>query len=151
MKFLWKKKENKTKEPIEEPIEEPIKEGIKGKTSLEIFCIKHGDVDGEIYNALSEIMLLYPWRLKRMLPVSIEETIRQAEKKIQDPFKERESCKLATQLAIYIRDMKAVKRLGEKYSKLTGERLKILDVLEQAMEMSQGYYREQHTIDESTT
>lgn len=143
MKFLWKKEKKEAEKPIEE--------GIKGKTALEVYCIKHGDVGGEIYNALKKIILLYPWRLERMLDVSIEEKIRQAEKEIQNPLKQRESCKLATQLAIYIRDIKAVKKFGEKYSKLTGERLKILDVLEQAMEMSQGYYREQHTIDESTT
>jgi len=138
MKFLWKKKKNKTKEPIEEP----IKEGIKGKTSLEVFCIKHGDVDGKIYKALSEAILLCPWKVGRTLDV-LKEKIRQAEKKIQDPFEERESCKLAFQLAIYKIDMEAAKRFGERYSKLTGKRLKILDILKESMEMSQGYYKEQ--------
>lgn len=130
MRFRKEKKEKTEKVPEKK---------VERETDLKTAC---GENE-KVYDALREFILLHPWRVERMLEVSIEETIKRAEKKIQDPLKERASCKLATQLAIYIGDSAAVKKFGERYSKLTGERLKILDVLEQAMKISQKYYREQ--------
>jgi len=133
MRFLRKK------EKEEDKTEEALEEEVKEETDLEIIC---GE-DKEAYEALGGIMLMDPRKLERMLGVSMEEIIRQAKKRTQDekdPLKVRALYKQALQFALYKGDVDAVEKFAKKYSELIGEKLKILEIPERAVQKSQEYY-----------
>lgn len=111
---LFKRRAKTEKEPAA-VLPSPRREETK-LPDLEAVC---GD-DSEVYEALQDTMFLTPWRLT--------ETMEEAA--------EKGSYMTAGGLALYKGDVEKVK----EYFRLTGRKLKILEIPERAVEKAQEYY-----------
>jgi len=123
---LFKRK--KTETVAEETME-------KSLSPLQTIC---GN-DGELYQALSEVMFLNPTRIK----ISMDEAVKKAEEfeKQGNKLRAKIYYRIAGGLAIYKGDVTRVKRYFGKAQKLTGEKYTILKNPEKAVAKAQEYYR----------
>jgi len=116
-----------------ERLQEEAKEEIK-PTELEKLC----ESDTEVLEALTETMFLYP----NKITFSIEDALANAKKmeKEGDTLRAAIWYRIAGGLAIYKGDISKVKEYFDKYSKLTGKHLKILEIPEKVVKKAQEYY-----------
>jgi len=106
----------------------------KKLTSLESLFLN----DLEIYDALKDTMFLYPTKID----VTFKEAILQAKKlEREDPVRAAVWYRIAGSLAIYAGDVSKVKECFGKYAKLTGRKLKILEIVEEAVKKAQEFYQ----------
>lgn len=130
MKFfrgLFKRKEK------EEEIE--TAEETSELTELESFCSDNP----EILEALKNMMFINPSRFDISLKDALSKA-KQFEKK-GDNIRAALWYRIAGGLAIYEGDVSKVKDYFSKYAELTGEKLKILEVAEEAVKKAQEYYQ----------
>ena len=99
-------------------------------TELEQICLN----DSEVYEALKDTMFLNPLRID----VSFDDAVSNARKfeKEKNYLKAALWYKIAGGLAIYKGDINKVRECFGKYAKLTGKKLKILEVTEEAVKLS---------------
>jgi len=117
---LFKKKREK---PLEKPLERPLKKrGEKKPPDLEDYRA----IDPGACEALYDTMLLYP----RKIEISMKEAAKKG------------GFFTAGQLALYAGDVKKVKEYFGKYAKLSGRKLKILEIPERAVKLAQQYYKD---------
>jgi len=92
----------------------------------------------KVYEALKDTMLLDP----KKIDVDLKEAINKAREleKAGDTLRAAVWYRIAGGLAIYQADVRKVKELFGKYTKLTGITLKILEIPEEAVEKAQEYY-----------
>jgi len=104
-------------------------------TELEQICLN----DSEVYEALKDTMFLNPLRID----VSFDNAVSNARKfeKEKNYLKAALWYKIAGGLAIYKGDINKVRECFGKYAKLTGKKLKILEVTEEAVKKAQEYYQ----------
>ena len=131
MKFIRNLlRRRETKKETKELPEEKV-----GVTDLEKLCLDSPDV----FRALKNTMFLDP----RKIDVSLEEALSNAKEleKAKDTVRAAVWYKIAGGLAIYSGDVSKVKEYFGKYAKLTGKKLKILEVTEEAVKKAQEYYQ----------
>jgi len=114
LNLLFKRTAKPQKEPT--PVSRPQKQQQPELPGLKAVC---GE-DDDVYEALHNTMLLTPWLLKE----SMEEVA------------EKGDYLAAGGLAIYKADIEKAK----EYFRLTGRKLKILEIPERAVEKAQEYY-----------
>ena len=126
-KGLFKRKK---KEEVIENAEEKSE-----STELETFC---SDAP-EILEALKDTMFINPLRFD----VSLKDALSKAKQfeKEGDNVRAALWYRIAGGLAIYEGDVSKVKDYFSKYAKLTGKKLKILEVTEEAVKKAQEYYQ----------
>ena len=125
--FRRSKREIKIEESVETATE---------KTELEKLCSS----TPEIYEALKEFLLLDPTKIDIDLRDAIENA-----KKFEKTGKTLSAAswyRIAGGLAIYKGDVEQVKKIFTKYAELTGKKLKILELAEEAVKVAQRYYEE---------
>ncbi|MHA1723157.1 MAG: hypothetical protein ACTSXW_08780 [Candidatus Baldrarchaeia archaeon] len=116
-------------------IEESVETATE-KTELEKLCSS----TPKIYEALKEFLLLDPTRIDIDLRDAIENA-----KKFEKTGKTLSAAswyRIAGGLAIYKGDVKQVKKIFTRYAELTGKKLKILELTEEAVKAAQRYYKE---------
>lgn len=96
--------------------------------------------DGEVYQALSEVMFLDPTKVK----ISMDEAVKKAEEfeKQGNKLRAKVYYRIAGSLAVYKADVAKVKRYFGKAQKLAGEKYAILQNPEKALAKAQEYYRQ---------
>ena len=113
-----------------------IKEEVQtGPTELEKLCAGNS----EVLEALRDTMFLDPTKID----VSLEDALTNAKEmeEAKDKLRAAMWYRIAGGLAIYEGDVSKVREYFGKYAKLTGKKLKILEVTEEAVKKAQEYYQ----------
>ena len=115
---------------------EEIKEEVQtGPTELEKLCAGNSGV----LEALRDTMFLDPTKID----ISLEDALANAKEmeKAKDKLRAAMWYRIAGGLAIYKGDVSKVREYFGKYAKLSGKKLKILEVTEEAVKKAQEYYQ----------
>jgi len=115
---------------------EEIKEEVQtGPTELEKLCAGNS----EVLEALRDTMFLDPTKID----VSLKDALANAKEmeKAKDKLRAAMWYRIAGGLAIYEGGVSKVREYFGKYAKLTGKKLKILEVTEEAVKKAQEYYQ----------
>ena len=115
---------------------EEIKEEVQtSPTELEKLCADNS----EVLEALRDTMFLDPTKIE----FSIKDALVNAKEmeKAKDELRAAIWYRIAGGLAIHEGDVSKVKEYFGKYAKLTGKKLKILEITEEAVKKAQEYYR----------
>jgi len=126
---LLKRKEKQNEEEVK------IEEVKTGPTELEKLCAGNS----EVLEALRDTMFLDPTKIE----FSIKDALVNAKEmeKAKDELRAAIWYRIAGGLAIHEGDVSKVKEYFGKYAKLTGKKLKILEITEEAVKKAQEYYR----------
>jgi len=115
--------------------EEIKEEAQTGPTELEKLCAGNS----EVLEALRDTMFLDPTKIE----FSIKDALARAKEmeKAKDGLRAAMWYRIAGSLAIYEGDVSKVKEYFDKYAKLTGRKLKILEIAEEAVKKAQEFYQ----------
>jgi len=128
--FRGKKKGKVGREKNSEEIAEKV-----ALSELEELCVDNP----KVYEALKDTMFLDPTKIA----ISMKDAVNKAKEleKAGDFLRAAVWYKIAGGLAIYEEDTSKVKEYFGRYAKLTGRKLKILEIVEEAVKKAQEFYQ----------